>query len=46
VVLSADGRNVTDPEALAQIITLPPGDAVTLRVYGNHRVRTVTLRPQ
>lgn len=46
VVLSADGRSVTDPEALAQLIALPPGDAVTLRVYGNHKVRTVTLRIQ
>lgn len=46
VVLSADGRNVADPESLAQIIALPPGDAVTLRVYGNHKIRTVTLRPQ
>lgn len=44
VVLSADGRSVADPEALAQIIALPPGDAVTLRVYGNHKVRTVRLR--
>ena len=44
VVLSAEGRNVSDPEALAQLLALPPGDAVTLRVYGNHKVRTVTLR--
>lgn len=46
VVLSADGLNVTDPESLAQIIALPPAEAVTLRVYGNHRIRTVTLHPQ
>ena len=46
IVLSADGRNVTDPAALAQMIALPPSDAVTLRVYGNHKVRTVTLRLQ
>jgi serine protease Do len=46
VVLSADGRNIADPESLAQIITLPPSNPVTLRVYGNHRIRTVTLRPQ
>jgi S1-C subfamily serine protease len=45
VVLSADGHNVTDPAALAQIMALQPSDAVTLRVYGNHRIRTVTLRP-
>jgi serine protease Do len=44
VVLSAEGRSVSDPEALAQMIALPPRDAVTLRVYGNHRVRTVTVR--
>jgi serine protease Do len=46
VVLSADGRNVADPESLAQLISLPPGEPVTLRVYGNHRIRTVTLRPR
>ncbi|HZS62475.1 MAG TPA: PDZ domain-containing protein [Gemmatimonadaceae bacterium] len=46
VVLSADGHNVTDPAALAQMMALPPTDAVTLRVYGNHKIRTVTLRPQ
>jgi S1-C subfamily serine protease len=45
VVLSAEGHNVRDPEALAQLLALPMGDAVTLRVYGNHKVRTVTLRP-
>ena len=45
VVLSADGHNITDPAALAQMMALPPSDAVTLRVYGNHRIRTVTLRP-
>jgi S1-C subfamily serine protease len=46
VVLSADGRSVTDPQSLAHLMVLPPSDAVTLRVYGNHRIRTVTLRPQ
>lgn len=46
VVMSADGRNITDPAALAQMMALPPSDAITLRVYSNHRIRTVTLRPQ
>jgi serine protease Do len=44
IVLSADGQTISDPEALAFTITEQTPRPVTLRVYGNHKVRTVTLR--
>jgi S1-C subfamily serine protease len=46
IVLSADGQSVTDPQVLAITLADETARAVTLRVYGNHRVRTVTLRLQ
>jgi len=46
IVLSADGRSISDPEAFAVTLAAPTAHPVTLRVYGNHRIRTVTLRAQ
>jgi serine protease Do len=46
IVLSADGRSISDPEVLAVTLAEPSTHTVTLRVYGNHRLRTVTLRLQ
>jgi serine protease Do len=46
IVLSADGRSISDPEVLAVTLAEPTARTVTLRVYGNHKLRTVTLRLQ
>jgi serine protease Do len=46
IVLSADGHRISDPEVLAVTLAEPTAHAVTLRVYGNHKLRTVTLRLQ
>jgi serine protease Do len=43
IVLSADGHAISDPEAFAITLATPTNHPVTLRVYGNHRLRTVTL---
>lgn len=46
LVLSADGRSISDPAALLATLAAPTSRPVTLRVYGNHKVRTITLRLQ
>jgi S1-C subfamily serine protease len=43
LVLSADGRSISDPAAFAVRLAEPTTRSVTLRVYGNHKIRTVTL---